>query len=82
MLVRLDGPQRPAGHLYPSDGARLVFLGGMAVGDEAGTAVYPRDAQRALAGFVERIGPMQWRLVLPHPAWESRLEVTELLPEG
>ena len=81
-LLRLDGSQRPGGRLHDYDGARLLFLGNMAVGDEPGATRYPRDAQRALAGLVERIGPARWRLVLPHPAWESRLEVMELVPAG
>ena len=28
---------------------------------------YGRDAERDMAGFVERIGDNRWRLVLPYP---------------
>ncbi|WP_152998778.1 DUF4893 domain-containing protein, partial [Sphingopyxis sp. H115] len=31
---------------------------------------------------VERIGDNRWRLVLPAPAYESLLDVIELVPAG
>lgn len=80
-LVRLDGPQRPGGRLFPYDGAHLLFLGGLALGDEVGTVRYGRDPQRAIVGLLERVGPARWRLVLPQPAWGSRLDILELVPE-
>ena len=33
-----------------------------------------------LAGFLERIGPMRWRLMLPYPRSGAKLEVYELTP--
>lgn len=82
ILAKLDGEQRPGGRLFAYDDARLLFLGGMAVGDEAGLVRYKRDPQRALVGLVERIGPQRWRLVLPRPAWESHLDVMEIVPRA
>ena len=35
-----------------------------------------------VAGYVERIGPNRWRLVMPAPAFESKLDVLELTPGG
>jgi hypothetical protein len=32
---------------------------------------YGRDEDRDVAGFVERIGPNRWRLVMPYPHFES-----------
>jgi hypothetical protein len=41
---------------------------------------YGRDANRDMAGIVQRIGPRRWRLVLPYPHFESLLDVVELVP--
>ncbi len=79
-LRTLDGPQRPGGRLYPLDAARMVFLGALAVGDEAGTLGYGRDPDRDEVGVIERVAPARWRLVLPYPRWESLLDVVELVP--
>ena len=79
-LTKLGGSQRPSGLLWPLDGSRLLFLGAMALGDEAGTLDYGRDAERDLVGVVERIAARRWRLVLPRPHWESQIDVIELVP--
>ncbi len=79
-LSKLDGSQRPSGRLYPFDGGRLLFLGTMALSDEESDMPYGRDPDRDMVGIVERIGPHRWRLVLPHPHWESLLDVIELTP--
>ena len=39
-----------------------------------------RDKKRDMAGYVERIGPVRWRLVMPAPHFESLLDVIELTP--
>ena len=33
-----------------------------------------------MAGFVERVGPRRWRIAFPYPAFESNLDVLELVP--
>jgi hypothetical protein len=43
---------------------------------------YGRDTQRDVAGFVERIGPNRWRLIMPRPHFESQMDVMELLPSA
>jgi hypothetical protein len=57
-------------------------LGTLTLGDEPRAMPYGVDAQRDLAGFVERIGPARWRLVLPYPPFESQLDVIELVPSS
>ena len=49
-------------------------------GDEARAFQYGRDTQRDIAGFVERIGPNRWRLIMPRPHFESQMDVMELVP--
>ena len=79
-LVKVDGSQRPMGRLYAETDARVVFLGTLELGDEKLPLDYGLDAKRDIAGYVERIGTARWRLVLPWPAFESQLDVIELVP--
>lgn len=79
-LTKIDGSQRPVGLVFPGDENRMIFLGTMMLGDEQRALDYGRDAERDMAGAVERVGPRQWRLVLPYPRWESTLDVIELVP--
>lgn len=79
-LAKLGGSQRPVGMLFPADPMREVFLGTLVLGDEQRAMQYGRDPDRDMAGFVERIGPQRWRLILPRPAFESTMDVIELVP--
>ncbi len=81
-FTKLDGSQRPVGLLFPNDGARMIFLGTIMLGDESRPLDYGRDPERDMAGAFERVGPKRWRLVLPWPRWESTLDVIELVPLG
>jgi hypothetical protein len=79
-FAKLTGPQRPAGDLHRDGTGRLLFVGSMALSDEAGPLRYGRDHERDMIGVVEQIGPRRWRLVIPEPRWESLLDVIDLLP--
>lgn len=79
-LVKLTGSQRQVGLLYAADPTRAAFLGTLILGDESRAYGYGADATRDLAGWMERIGPRRWRLVMPYPAFESTLDVLELVP--
>ena len=79
-LVKLDGPQRPMGRLYPDSEMRAVFLGTLMIGDEVRPLRYGRDRRRDLVGVVEHIGDARWRVVLPRPGFESTLDLLELRP--
>lgn len=81
-LYKTTGSQRPVGLLFPDGPHRAVFLGTLLLGDETSALEYGRDANRDLAGIVERIGERRWRLVLPRPRFESKLDVIELVPAG
>jgi hypothetical protein len=77
---KLSGSQRQVGLIFPNDQLRQVFLGTLVLGDEARAMQYGADQDRDLAGYVERIGPNRWRLVLPYPRFESVVDVLELVP--
>jgi hypothetical protein len=78
---KLTGSQRHVGLIYPADELRSVFLGTLVLGDETQAYRYGRDPERDVAGWVERIGDYRWRMVLPYPHFESKLDVIELVPE-
>lgn len=79
-LMKLTGSQRLSGLVYPDSDWRSVFIGTLELGDEQMPMDYGLDASRDMIGMVERIGPNRWRLVLPWPAFESKLDVIELVP--
>ena len=66
--------------VLPGDALRQTFLGTLVLGDETGALHYGRDRERDIAGFVERIGPARWRLLMPRPHFESQMDVMELVP--
>jgi hypothetical protein len=81
-FAKLTGSQRPVGSIFPADPLREVFLGTLVLGDESRALQYGRDTERDMAGYVERIGPNRWRLILPHPHFESVMNVMELVPSS
>lgn len=79
-FAKLSGSQRPVGLIYPGDHLRQVFLGTLVLGDEARAMRYGRDRERDVAGYVEKVGPRRWRLIMPRPHFESQMDVIELIP--
>ena len=79
-LSKLTGSQRYVGLIFPGDAMRQVFLGTLVLGDETRALQYGQDDTRDVAGFVERIGPSRWRVIMPKPHFESQLDVMELAP--
>jgi hypothetical protein len=79
-FAKLSGSQRQVGLIFPADALRQVFLGTLVLGDESRAMHYGRDRERDVAGFIERIGPSRWRLIMPRPHYESQIDVLELVP--
>ena len=80
-IVKQTGSERPAGRLWEDDTAsRLVFLGSLALGNEEQPKAYGDDPARDMAGVLERIGPFRWRLVIPWPRAQAKVDVFELTP--
>ena len=77
-----NGSQRFVGLIFPGDAMRQVFLGTLVLGDEQRAMQYGADEERNIAGFIERIGPNRWRMLMPSPHFESRVDVLELVPIG
>jgi hypothetical protein len=80
-IVKQTGSQRPAGRLWEDDSpSRLIFLGSLALGNEDQPKAYGEDPNRDMAGVLERVGPFRWRLVIPWPRAQAKLDVYELTP--
>lgn len=79
-FAKLTGSQRPIGLVFPADNLRHVLLGTLQLGDEMRPRLYGRDPQRDVAGWVEKVGEKRWRILFPAPAFESRMDVMELIP--
>ena len=79
-FAKLSGSQRQVGLIFPGDQLRQVFLGTLVLADERRAMQYGRDPERDIIGYVERIGPNRWRLVMPSPKFESLVDVLELVP--
>ena len=81
-FTKITGSQRQVGLIFDDNDRRKIFLGTLMLGDETRALDYGADAERNLAGLVERIGPNRWRIVFPRPAFESMIDVMELVPEA
>lgn len=81
-FTKTGGSQRIVGLIFSGDAIRQVLLGTLVLGDEERAMQYGQDETRDIAGYVERIGPSRWRLVMPQPHFESQLDVLELAPAG
>ncbi|HZW15072.1 MAG TPA: DUF4893 domain-containing protein [Brevundimonas sp.] len=81
ILTKTTGSQRTRGLLYPDTDRRLVFVGAQAWGmDETAFPRYGDQRIRDQVGVFERIGSERWRLVIPWPKVDSKLEILELVP--
>ena len=80
-LAKQTGSRRPAGYLWETeDSKRLIFLGSVALGNEDTPLAYGDNPARDMAGVFERHGNFRYRLVVPWPRQESKLDVFELIP--
>lgn len=77
---KVTGSQRPVGLIFDDNDRRQIFLGTEVLGDERGAMDYGVDKNRDRVALVERIGPNRWRLVFPYPAFESIVDVMEVVP--
>lgn len=79
-IVKQTGSQRPAGRLWPDGDSRMIFLGAVGLDAESPPPAYGAGPDSDVAGYVERIAPFRWRLVMPWPRGDSLLDILELAP--
>lgn len=80
VFTKQDGMERPGGYLFEDGDERLVFLGALALGGEAGPPAYGEVRDRDLIGAVERIGALRYRIAMPWPRPGVSLDLIELVP--
>ncbi len=81
ILTKTTGSQRTRGLIYPdSDNPkRLIYVGAQAWGDTETTfPAYGAQPERDQVGVLERIGAGRWRMVVPWPKQESKLDILEI----
>lgn len=79
-IAKLNGQQRPSGVIFPDSPSRAIVLGTLMLGDETRMIGYGLDTKRDIIGFINHIAPKRWRLVLPSPHFESKIDVVDLVP--
>ncbi|WP_310497028.1 DUF4893 domain-containing protein [Sandarakinorhabdus sp.] len=81
-MMRLVGSgdgQTLSGTLF-TDNDRLVFLGTVRLPGEMGVLPYGTDRDRSQVGALQTVGEAHWRIALPWPRWQSKLNILELVP--
>lgn len=79
-IVKQTGSQRPAGRLWPDSDQRMIFLGANSLDDDHQPPAYGAEDARDVVGYVERVAPFRWRMVMPWPRAGSKLDILELIP--
>ncbi len=78
-FATLAGAQRLSGVLFENDLRQKAFAGAVSLKDEAGHARYGQDVDRNAVGVMQQLAPNRWRLVMPYPAFESVVDVVEIV---
>jgi Domain of unknown function (DUF4893) len=76
-LEKLTGSQRTSGRFFTDSDTRLTYLGALHVGGEKPKR-YPAGPDSDQAGYAFRTGHNEWRIELPAPRYESKLDILEL----
>ena len=80
-FAKLSGSQRQVGLIFPDDRYRAVFLGTLVLGDEDRAMRYGADPERDVIAAFQRIGEKEFRLLIPQPRYESKLDIIHLVQE-
>ena len=75
-LEKTSGSQRTQGRFYDDSDKRLIYLGSFYV-DGDPVPKYGSGPETDQVGYAFRTGPQQWRIELPAPYYESKLDILE-----
>lgn len=77
VLEKTTGSQRTRGRLYDDGAKRAIYLGSFYVAGEPAPK-YGSGPKTDQVGYAFRTGPDSWRIELPAPYYESKLDILEL----
>ena len=75
-LEKISGSQRTTGRFYDDNPKRLSYLGSQYVDGET-PQPYGSGPETDQVGYVFRTGDKEWRIELPAPYYESKLDILE-----
>ncbi|MGB3501018.1 MAG: DUF4893 domain-containing protein [Mesorhizobium sp.] len=76
-LEKLTGSQKTNGRFFDDGDTRMTYLGSFAVNDDP-FPKYGAGPDTDQAGYAFRIDENRWRIELPAPRYESKLDILEL----
>lgn len=76
LLEKTTGSQRTKGRFYDENDKRLIYLGSFYVDGET-SKPYGSGLESDQVGYAFRTGAKEWRLELPSPYYESKLDIME-----
>ena len=75
-LEKTSGSQRTKGRFYDDTEKRLIYLGSFFIAGEP-IRPYGSGPESDQVGYAFRTGPQHWRIELPAPRLESKLDILE-----
>ena len=76
LLEKTSGSQRTTGRFYDESERRLIYLGSFFIaGDKPNP--YGSGPETDQVGYAYRSGEQEWRIELPAPYYESKLDILE-----
>lgn len=76
LLEKATGSQRTKGRFYDENEKRLIYLGSFFIAGEP-VKPYGSGPETDQVGYAFRTGPQHWRIELPAPRYESKLDILE-----
>lgn len=75
-LEKISGSQRTQGRFFDDSEKRAIYLGSGSVNDDKAKP-YGSGPQTDQVGYAFRTGAKEWRIELPAPYYESKLDIIE-----
>lgn len=76
LLEKTSGSQRTKGRFYDDTERRLIYLGSFFIAGET-PQPYGSGPETDQVGYAFRTGDKSWRIELPSPRYESKLDIME-----